>query len=239
MARSATKPRKQLGLDRLPCVRIGHLTDDEQRVLRLAVNRLAEKGEWNLDAFKIEFERVDPADAPIEITGFSPSEIDQVILGDASDGLEQGPLEPEPCAIAIAKTRRHVPTRPPSCRLRRRDRPETLRRLLEGDALARLVLTDEPYNVKISGNVTGGAHREFAMASGEMTDAEFLAFNEALDDGGSTLSLRRRRLRHLHRLAGLIRPSFARRPNFGLDPPEPHRLGEDQRRHGQPLPLAA
>jgi hypothetical protein len=26
---------------------------------------------------------------------------------------------------------------------------------------------------------TGGAHREFAIASGEMTDAEFLAFNEA------------------------------------------------------------
>src|SRR6185437_11207535 len=28
-------------------------------------------------------------------------------------------------------------------------------------------------------HVTGGQHREFAMASGEMTDAEFLAFNEA------------------------------------------------------------
>jgi DNA modification methylase len=51
--------------------------------------------------------------------------------------------------------------------------------LLEGDASARLVLTDEPYNVKIAGNVTGGGHREFAMASGEMTDAEFLFFNDA------------------------------------------------------------
>jgi DNA modification methylase len=50
---------------------------------------------------------------------------------------------------------------------------------LEGDSLARLVLTDEPYNVQIAGNVTGGDHREFAMASGEMTDAEFLAFNGA------------------------------------------------------------
>jgi hypothetical protein len=41
------------------------------------------------------------------------------------------------------------------------------------------VLTDEPYNVKVAGNVTRGDHREFAMASGEMTDAEFLAFNGA------------------------------------------------------------
>ena len=50
---------------------------------------------------------------------------------------------------------------------------------MEGDAPARLVLTDEPYNVRVAGNVTRGDHREFAMASGEMTDAEFLAFNGA------------------------------------------------------------
>jgi hypothetical protein len=50
---------------------------------------------------------------------------------------------------------------------------------MEGDAPARLILTDEPYNVKIAGNVTSGRHREFAMASGEMSDAEFLAFNGA------------------------------------------------------------
>ena len=69
---------KQLGLDRLPCVRIGHLSPEEQRVLRLAVNRLAEKGEWDLDALKIEFEELILLDAPIEITGFSPAEIDQM-----------------------------------------------------------------------------------------------------------------------------------------------------------------
>jgi ParB-like nuclease family protein len=81
---------KQLGLNRLPCVRIGHLSPEEQRVLRLAVNRLAEKGEWDLDALKIEFDELIVTDAPIEITGFSPAEIDHVILGDAAEGLEQG-----------------------------------------------------------------------------------------------------------------------------------------------------
>jgi hypothetical protein len=70
--------------------------------------------------------------------------------------------------------------------------PETARGLMQGDTIARLILTDEPYNVKIAGNVTGARHREFAMSSGEMTDAEFLAFNGAwtasvlphLRDGG-------------------------------------------------------
>ena len=87
---------KQLGLDRVPCVRIEHLSQIEQRVLRLAVNRLGEKGQWDLDELKIEFEELILSDAPIEITGFSPDEIDHVILGDAAEGLEQGPLEPEP-----------------------------------------------------------------------------------------------------------------------------------------------
>ena len=62
---------KHLGLDRVPCVRVDHLNPDEQRVLRLAVNRLAEKGQWDLDALKIEFEELILLDAPIEITGFS------------------------------------------------------------------------------------------------------------------------------------------------------------------------
>jgi hypothetical protein len=45
---------KQLGLDRVPWVRVEHLSVDEQRVLRLAINRLAEKGQWDLEALKIE-----------------------------------------------------------------------------------------------------------------------------------------------------------------------------------------
>src|SRR6202161_291049 len=67
---------KHLGLDRVPCVRVEHLNPDEQRVLRLAVNRLAEKGQWDLDALKIEFDELIVTDAPIEITGFSPAALD-------------------------------------------------------------------------------------------------------------------------------------------------------------------
>jgi DNA modification methylase len=169
---------RQLGLDRIPCVRIEHLSKDQQRVLRLAVNRLAEKGQWDLDALKIEFEGLIVIDAPIEITGFSPAEIDHVILGDAPEGLEQGPLDPDP-AIAVARVGDRFQLGPHRIVCGDATDPAVLARLLEGDAPARLVLTDEPYNVKIAGHVTGGDHREFAMASGEMTDAEFLAFNEA------------------------------------------------------------
>lgn len=55
---------------------------------------------------------------------------------------------------------------------------DTYARLLDGER-AQMVFTDPPYNVKIDGHVSGlGAakHREFAMASGEMTETEFTGF---------------------------------------------------------------
>jgi DNA modification methylase len=171
---------KLLGLDRVPCLRVDHLSDDEQRVLRLALNRLAEKGQWNLDALKIEFEELILADAPIEISGFELAEIDQILLGDEAGALEQGPLAPEAGALAVARLGDVFQLGPHRVICGSATDPAVLQRVTERDeAPARLILTDEPYNVPIAGHVTSGAHREFAMASGEMTDDEFLAFNRA------------------------------------------------------------
>jgi DNA methylase len=50
---------------------------------------------------------------------------------------------------------------------------------LLGDERAQMVFTDPPYNVPIDGHVCGlGSvkHREFAMAAGEMSEAEFTRF---------------------------------------------------------------
>jgi hypothetical protein len=52
--------------------------------------------QWNLDALKIEFEQLVVVDAPIEISGFAPAEIDHILLGDEADGLETGPSRPQP-----------------------------------------------------------------------------------------------------------------------------------------------
>ena len=58
--------------------------------------------------------------------------------------------------------------------------PASYERLMLPGEQARLVLTDEPYNVPNVGHVTSQAHhREFAMAAGEMSREEFEAFNRA------------------------------------------------------------
>jgi DNA modification methylase len=170
---------KLLGLDRVPCVRIDHLSEEEQRLLRLAINRLAEKGKWNLDELKIEFQELILADAPIEISGFSPDEIDQIVIGDELEVAEQGPLEPGPGAVAVARLGDHFRLGPHHLICGDATDPMMLTRLMDGAPPARLIATDEPFNARIAGHVSSGDHREFAMASGEMTDAEFLGFNVA------------------------------------------------------------
>ena len=50
-------------------------------------------------------------------------------------------------------------------------------KFLLGEEQASILITDPPYNVKIGGNVTKQKHhKEFAQASGEMTDDEFRSF---------------------------------------------------------------
>jgi DNA modification methylase len=132
------------------------------------------------------------ADAPIEITGFSLDEIDHITLDEELPAAETGPLEPAPGAIAVARSGDVFRLGEHRIVCGDATDPALLARLMDGDGPARLMLTDEPYNVPIAGHVTRGPDRDFAMASGEMSDAQFLAFNVAwigaalphLGDGG-------------------------------------------------------
>ena len=92
-----------MGLVQIPCIRVDHLSENEQRLLRLAVNRLGEKGRWDLDELKIEFGELILQDAPIEVSGFSLDEIDQIVLDDDASAIEAGPLAPSAGATAIAR----------------------------------------------------------------------------------------------------------------------------------------
>lgn len=168
---------KRAGLNTLPCIRVEHLSPSEQRQLRLVLNRLAEKGEWDLDELRLEFAELIELGDPL-VTGFDPDEIDFTLLSGEGTTAERGPLEPSAASHAVARPGdlfclgRHT--------LICGDATDqaVIARLMEGQG-ARLVLTDEPYNVKIKGHVTGGPHREFAMASGEMSDEDFRVFNTA------------------------------------------------------------
>src|SRR6202140_985328 len=97
---SRLEAAKLLGLSSVPCIRVEYLDETEQRLLRLAVNRLGEKGFWDVGELEAEFKELIIADVPIEISGFGSDEIDKVVIGGNGDGCDAVPLARLPGASA-------------------------------------------------------------------------------------------------------------------------------------------
>jgi DNA modification methylase len=172
------------GLREIPVIRLEHLTPAQARAFAIADNRLSEISTWDdrllgeimrdLAAVELDFD--------LEATGFSMGEIDLRIEGlSVSTGNGPDPADQLP----------EIADQPPVSRSG--DLWQLGRhRILCGDALepgsfdalmqgvrAQVVFTDPPYNVPIAGFVSGKGrvrHREFPMASGEMTSARFAGF---------------------------------------------------------------
>ena len=174
---SRVEAAKLMGLPLVPCIVITHLTAAERRLLRIVLNRQQEKGQWNFEVLKLELQELIIEDAPVEISGFSPSEIDQILLDDEVPATEPEPLAPTHDAVPIARVGDHFILGDHELICGDATDPRVLASLMREEK-AQLLLTDEPYNVKIAGHATGSSHREFLMASGEMSDQEFRAFND-------------------------------------------------------------
>jgi DNA modification methylase len=167
---------KQLGIEEAPCIVVEHLSASEVRKLSIALNRLAETGAWDIEALSAEFEELTVLEEDLVVTGFEMAEIDTLLLGDVDE--VEADVVPDPPAVAISRMGdlwalgEHRLIHGDA-----RDEVAYVQLLGKGETV-QFVLTDEPFNVPVGGHVTGGKHREFAMASGEMTSAEFLAFNK-------------------------------------------------------------
>jgi DNA modification methylase len=171
---------KELGLAVVPTIRLDHLSAEQKRAYILADNKLALNAGWDPEILEIEFAELSAVDLAfeLEITGFSTAEIDGYAEGAKNAPAADDDIVPEVQSSAVS--------RPGDLWLLgshkllcgdSRD-PASFATVMGSDR-AQLVFSDAPYNVKIDGHVGGAGavkHREFAMASGEMTRAEFIAF---------------------------------------------------------------
>jgi DNA modification methylase len=173
---------KSLGMQLVPVVALSSLSEADKKALRITDNRIAELSNWDRDILAIEYQGLhDLQFDDLEVTGFSLGEID-IILDEASEKkpVGPGPEDDLPPVIAAPVSRKGDLWILGSHRLLCGDArcDSDYARLLEGET-ADLVLTDPPFNVRIDGNVSGLGkvrHEEFAMASGEMSEAEFTQF---------------------------------------------------------------
>lgn len=173
---------KLLGLAEVPCVRIEHMTEAEKRAYVIADNKLALNAGWDEELLAIELQDLlatEDIGFDIGVIGFDVAEIDALVEGLAAEdpGDPADDVLPD---IAPRRVNAGDTWQLGTHRLACGDAldPEVVAALMEGH-LARMVFTDPPYNVRIDGHVGGSGkvkHREFAMASGEMTEAEFTSF---------------------------------------------------------------
>lgn len=166
---------KQIGLSEVPVIELTGLSDAQIRALRIADNKIALNAGWDIEILKLELAdlSIPEFDIDLSLTGFSSGEID-VILKDSGDPDDE--VIPE--VLAEARTRLGDIWQLGEHRIGCGDgRDVTFLREVVGDALIDAAFLDPPYNVKINGHANAkGRHREFAMASGEMSTSAFRTF---------------------------------------------------------------
>jgi DNA modification methylase len=177
------KAAKRLSYSEVPVVRLEDMTEAEIRAYVIADNKLAENAGWDRNLLALELQYLSDLgldDLDVTITGFELPEI-EVLMGEVAaannDDSADEVVEPAPGpAITRLGDVWHIGGHRLVCG--DSTKPETYQALL-GDKRAQMVFSDPPYNVPIAGHVGGLGkiqHREFAMASGEMSNAEFTAF---------------------------------------------------------------
>jgi DNA modification methylase len=173
---------KELGSEDVAVTIVRNRTRAEVRALRLALNRIVEEVEWDQGKLRTEFRELLELGFDLELTGFDAIEIDMTLdIEQPTAGIVEEVLaedvEPAGEAQVVAKgdvwcLGNHVIACGDS------QEAELMCRLM-GERRAAVVFADPPYNVKIGGHVSGLGkivHREFAMASGEMSVEEFKSF---------------------------------------------------------------
>jgi hypothetical protein len=178
-----TLASKELGWTEVPTIRLEHLSGPQAEAFMIADNRLTEISLWDERLLGEQLKELSllDLDFSLEATGFEMGEIDLRIEAltsdkpaddDSADQLPvvaAGPVVTKPGDIwKLGVHRVHCGSALDAA---------TYTALMQ-DLMAAMIITDPPYNERIS-NISGlGAihHREFLMASGKMNESQFTEF---------------------------------------------------------------
>ncbi|WP_338025675.1 DNA methyltransferase [Bradyrhizobium zhanjiangense] len=172
---------KDLGLKEVPVLVMRGLKEAEKRALALADNKVPANAGWDRKLLAEELgdlaSLLPDCNLTLDITGFAPAEIDGLMLdfgnsehdsADASCTIGEQPIS---CRGELWQLGAHRALCGDAC-----DQSDWAR--LMGSDRASMLIADAPYNVQISKTLGRGKikHREFSVASGEMSPPEFTDF---------------------------------------------------------------
>jgi DNA modification methylase len=165
----------------VPVVRLDHLSPEQASAYLLADNKLTDRSSWDDAALAVHLKELSELalDFDIEATGFELQEIDFRVQAiddtDTAEKADEFAIAEGPAVSVLGDLwflgphRIHCGSAVES---------SAYSSLFDNEKAA-ATFTDPPYNVPINGHVSGKGkikYREFPMASGEMSEAEFNSF---------------------------------------------------------------
>lgn len=179
---------KELGETEADCIQITHLTTEEKKAYIIAHNKTTLNSGYEDSILKAEMEFLKSANFDMDLTGFTPAEMDELFKEDVKDGIQDDDFDEDAAFEAIKVPMSHQG----DVWLLGRHRLlcgdstslDSFKVLMDGKK-ANLVVTDPPYNVDYEGAIG-------KIKNDDMTDEKFRAFLlsayqgmfESLTDGG-------------------------------------------------------
>lgn len=169
---------KELALQDVPTIVLAGLREAQKCALRIADNKIALNAGWDVELLEVELNTIltlEP-EFTLEAIGFSTGELDTLLSPDEVEAEEE--TIPAVLTKAVSRPGDIWVLGPHRVGCGDSRNPDFLRTLVGPEAIDAAFL-DPPYNVKIDGHVGGKGkvrHREFAMASGEMSEDEFVRY---------------------------------------------------------------
>ena len=163
---------RKIGIDEVPCIRLGYLTDTQRRAYIIADNKLALNAGWDEEALAAEIARLSEEDFDLDMLGFDSDEIEAFLSAeDGTDGLtdeDEVPEVPEQ-AVTVAGDIWTLGNHRLMCG--DSTSPDDLKKLCAGE-LVDLWLTDPPYNVAYEGKTA----EALTIKNDSMDDDSFRRF---------------------------------------------------------------
>ena len=166
---------KQLGMDTVPVIVLGHLTETQRRALVIADNQITANSGWDEELLKQELAELDALDFDLELMGFSDEELEGLLLLAGPEGQTDDDGLPEPEEHPVSQTGDLWILGDHRVLCGSATESADVAILMDG-LLADMVFTDPPYNVDYANPEKNGKAKKDRRIKNDNLGSEFYTF---------------------------------------------------------------
>jgi len=166
---------KQLGMETVPVIVLGHLTETQRRALVIADNQITANSGWDEELLKLELTELDALDFDLDLMGFSDDELDGLLLTEEVEGQTDDDEVPEPEDHPVSQAGDLWVLGDHRVLCGSATEQIDVETLMGGQ-LADMVFTDPPYNVDYANPEKSGKAKKDRRIKNDNLGSEFYTF---------------------------------------------------------------